>query len=89
MVILGNSGIPLINNIRIVYKQPKLDFSLKPDRPSTWELYLEKRDNQQSKSISSYHQYYLILSRIRNIVKSGQGITDEKVKYLFKDKWDD
>lgn len=87
VVILGNSGIPLIDNIKIVYKQPKLDFSLKPDNPSSWEIYLNKRYDDLYKCVAEYHQEYLILQKIKNVVKSGMVITDKKVEYLFGDRW--
>jgi hypothetical protein len=86
---VDNTGKPLIDNIEIVpsYGQYELDFSLKPDNPSTWEIYLNKRYDELEKCVNNYHQLYLILQRIVNIVLSGKGITDKKVKYLIGDRW--
>jgi hypothetical protein len=85
-----NSGKPLIDNIQLVhdYQQCKIDFSLKPDNPSSWEIYLNKRYDELYKCVANYHQLYLILQRIVNIVLSGKKITDKKVKYLIGKRWD-
>jgi len=77
----------LIDNIKMVYIQPELDMSIRPEKPTDWELYLEKRFEDLDKCVDDYHSYYLILQRIVNIVLSGKGITDNKVKYLIKDRF--